>query len=187
MLKVRPMVKHHTDDEVAAYAKSRKLAPGTLLWATDTPLSEDAFRSGAKNAAAVDFLRFRDIDETSLRSGRIPAEEGNDFVVNPGYGISLFIKPMLPDGQVHLGKHGSAETLPKSDLKKQYDPFTEKYWWKIEQGQKIPPGLQLVYDGEPPGHCTLTVERPLPVSAFLSLVALIHFESLGTDYYGKLK
>lgn len=36
-------------------------------------------------------------------------------------------------------------------------------------------------------HTDDEVERPLPVSAFLSLVALIHFESLGTDYYGKLK
>ena len=181
------MTRNYTDEEVSAYAQSRNLAPGTLLWATDTPMREDAFRSGAKNAAAVDFLRFRDIDETASRSGRIPVEEAGAFVVNPGYGISLFIKPMLPDGQIHLGAHGAAGTPSKSDLKKQYDPFTEKYWWKIEKGQAIPPGLQLVYDGEPPGHCTLTVERPMPVPAFLALVALIHFESLGTDYYGKLK
>ena len=181
------MTKHFSDGEIAEYAISRGLTPDTLLWASDTPMREDAFRSGARNSATVDFLRFRDIDDAPVRSGRIPEEELGDFVVTPGHGISLFIKPMLPDGQVHLGKHGSADTPAKADLKKQYDPFMEKYWWKIERGQKIPPGLQLRYDGVPPGHCTLTVDRPMPVAAFLSLVAMIHFESLGTDYYGKLK
>ena len=147
------MTEHYTDEQVAAYAKARNLVPGTLLWAADTPLSEEAFRSGAKNSAAADYLRFRDIEAAPTRSGRIPSEEAGDFVVNPGYGLSLFIKPMLPDGQIHLGKHDDPSTPPKADLKKQYDPFTEKYWWKIEKGQVIPSGLQLVYDGEPPGHC----------------------------------
>ncbi|MGN6525129.1 MAG: hypothetical protein ACTHL8_01965 [Burkholderiaceae bacterium] len=181
------MTKHYSDDEVAEYAKSRGLTPDTLLWASDKPLSEDAFRSGAKNSATVDFLRFRDIDDAPIRTGRIPEGEAGDFVVAPGYGISLFIKPMLPEGQIHLGAQGSAETPAKAELKKQYDPFTEKFWWKIERGQKIPPGLELRYDGHPPGHCTLTVDRPMPVSTFLGLVAMIHFECLGTDYYGKLK
>jgi hypothetical protein len=108
-------------------------------------------------------------------------------VIEPRFGISLFIKQMLADGLVHLGTQGAPETPAKADLKKQYDPFKEKYWWKIEKGQVLPAGLQLVYDGVPPGHCTLTVERPMPMQAFLALVALVHFDSLGTDYYGKLK
>jgi hypothetical protein len=178
---------HFADDEVKAYAASRKLVPGTLLWATDVPLTEDAFRSGGKNAAGVDFLRFTDIMSAPIRDGRVPAEESGDFMVNPGHGISLFIKQMLSEGLIHLGTQGTPGTPPKAELKKQYDPFKEKYWWKIEKGQTLPPGLQLVYDGEPPGHCTLTVESPKTVQAFLALVALVHFESLGTDYYGKLK
>ncbi len=38
--------------------------------------------------------------------------------------------------------------------------------------------------GLPPGAAHLTA---VTVQAFLALVALVHFESLGTDYYGKLK
>ena len=178
---------HYSDDEVNAYAAARNLVPGTLLWASDTPLVEDAFRSGGKNSPGVDFLRFRDIAKDRVREGRIPTEEGGDWVVHPQQGISLFIKQILPEGQIHIGTNGAVGTPPKSDLKKQFDPFLEKFWWKIEKGQVLPAGLQLVYDGEPPGHCTLTVERPMTVQAFLSLVSLMHFESLGVDYYGTLK
>jgi hypothetical protein len=53
------MTTHYSDEQVAEYAKSRNLAPGTLLWASDVPLSEDAFRSGAKNSPETDFVRRR--------------------------------------------------------------------------------------------------------------------------------
>ena len=178
---------HFTDDQVNAYAASRHLVPGTLLWASDVPLTEDAFRSGGKNAAGVDFLRFTDILPNPTRDGRVPPEEAADHMVHPGFGISLFIKQMLSEGLIHLGTQGNLGAVIKSDLKKQYDPFKEKFWWKIEKGQALPAGLQLVYDGVPPGHCTLTVESKKSVQAFLALVALIHFDSLGTDFYGKLK
>ncbi|MGN6525792.1 MAG: hypothetical protein ACTHL8_05340 [Burkholderiaceae bacterium] len=180
------MTTHYSDEQVAEYAKSRNLVPGTLLWASDIPLSEDAFRSGAKNSPETDFVRFKDVSETTTRTGRIPAEESDDWVIAPGQGISLFIKQMLL-GMVHLGTVGAPGTQQRGDLKKQYDPFKERYWWKIEKGQVLPAGLQLVYDGEPPGHCILTVERPMTVKAFLALVAHVHFQSMGTDYYGILK
>ena len=178
---------HYDDAQVAEYAKSRNIAPGTLLWASDVPLTEDAFRAGAKNNAAADYLRFSDLKTDTERSGRIPAEEAADWMVNPGQGISLFIKQMLTEGLVHVGTHGAPGTPPKADLKKQYDPFKERFWWRIEKGQMLPAGLQLVFDGEPPGHCTLTVERAMTLQAFLALVSLVHFESMGTDYYGVLK
>ena len=140
-----------------------------------------------KNAPGIDYLRYSDLSSSPEHEGRVPPEQAAGFVVEPGFGISLFIKQMLAEGLIHLGTQGAPSTPPKSDLKKQYDPFKEKYWWKIEKGQTLPAGLQLVFDGVPPGHCTLTVERPMPMPAFLALVALVHFESLGTDYYGKLK
>jgi len=48
----------------------------------------------------------------------------------------------------------------------------------------IPARLRLIYDGVPPGHCTLTVERELSVKQFLDLVSLIHFSAAGVDYFG---
>jgi hypothetical protein len=66
---------HFTDDQVNEYAAARHLVPGTLLWASDVPMSEDAFRSGGKNAPGVDFLRFTDIMSNPVREGRIPPEE----------------------------------------------------------------------------------------------------------------
>lgn len=180
------MTSHHTEDQVAAYAASRNLAPGTLLWATDVPLSEDAFRLGAKNSSATNFLRYTDL-QMSSHSGRIDEGDLEKWYVEPGQGISLFIKQMLPEGMIHIGTQGEPGTPLKPDLKKQFDPFLERFWWKIEKGQPIPAGLQLVYDGQPPGHCTLTVERRITVKAFLSLVSLVRFQSLGTDYYGARK
>ncbi|WP_338847297.1 hypothetical protein V8J88_01090 [Massilia sp. W12] len=175
---------NYTSDEVNAYAKSKRLTPGTLLWATDVPLSEEAFRSGGKNAPGVDFLRWQDIglEETKGR-GRIPQEEWGNFVVGPGDGISLFIKRMIPQSTVYLGD-GIEKTKIK-DLKNDFNPIDERFWWQIESGQPLPTGLQLIYDGVPPGHCTLTVTREMPVNAFMQLVLTLKFISAGTSYYGK--
>jgi hypothetical protein len=62
---------HYTDDEVNAYTASRNIVPGTLLWASNTPLVEDAFRSGGKNAPGVDYLRFTDLSSSPLRESRV--------------------------------------------------------------------------------------------------------------------
>ena len=59
-------------------------------------------------------------------------------------------------------------------------------WWGIEQNRPIPTGLSLLYDGQPPGHCTLTVTRSMTVSAFLKLVALVPFSPQGIDLVGPI-
>ena len=46
-----------TNEQVNEYARTKGYAPGTILWVTDKPLDEDAFRSGNKTSAAIDFLR----------------------------------------------------------------------------------------------------------------------------------
>lgn len=171
-----------TNEQVNEYAKAKGYAPGTILWATDKPLDEDAFRSGNKSSAAIDFLRWQDIGlEETKGAGRIPSEEQDSHFVSPGRGISLFIKRMLPEGMTYAG---SAPDASKSGLKQQFDPLHERSWWKIESGHPIPAGLKLVYDGVPPGHCTLTVDRQLSVKQFLGLVASIRFSAAGTDYFG---
>jgi hypothetical protein len=150
------------------------------------PLTEDAFRSGGKNAAAVDFLRWQDIElEATKGRGRIPKEEWESFIVEPGQGISLFIKRMIPESSVYLGD--DLERSKLKDLKNDFDPIEERFWWKIESGHPIPSGLELVYDGVPPGHCTLTVTRQVTVGAFMKLVAMLPFSKAGTSYYGTKK
>jgi hypothetical protein len=177
------VVTHYSNNDVTAYAANKGLTPGTLLWATDVPLTEDAFRSGAKNAAAIDFLRWQDIAmEDAKGRGRIPPEQWGEFSVDVGQGISLFIKRMIPESSTYLGD--SLEKAQLKTLKSDFDPIAERFWWKIEPGQPLPAGLQLVYDGVPPGHCTLTVTRPVTVAGFMSLVSMLHFSRAGTSYYG---
>lgn len=91
---------------------------------------------------------------------------------------------MLPEGMKHAGSSPDAD---KRALKAQFDPLMERSWWRIEAGRPIPDELQLVFDGVPPGHCTLTVTRRLSVRQFLDRVALIRFEFAGTDYFGVAK
>lgn len=171
-----------TNEQVSEFAKAKGYTPGTILWATDKPLEEDAFRSGSKSSAAIDFLRWQDIGlEDSKGTGRIPEEEQSSHFVAPGRGISLFIKRMLPEGMTYAG---TAPDATKSVLKKQFDPLHERSWWKIESGHPIPAGLCLVFDGEPPGHCTLTVDREVSVKQLLGLVGSIRFAAAGTDYFG---
>lgn len=103
-----------TDAQVKEYAATKGYLPGTILWATDKSLDEDAFRSGNKTSAAIDFLRWQDIGlEDTRGSGRIPLEEQGGHFVTPGRGISLFIKRMLPEGMIYAGTSPEAN---KSDL-----------------------------------------------------------------------
>lgn len=152
-------------------------APGTVLWAVDVDLERDVFRSGAASKPNVDYLRFVDIGVDD-REGRIPEGELETIVLQPGQGISLFLERMIPEGMVVM----DASAWKAVDKKKQ----KKIHWWGIDQGHPVPSGLSLVYDGNPPGHCTLTVTRPMSVKAFLSLVSLIHFSQRGIDLVGPI-
>ena len=150
-------------------------AQGTILWAVDIDLEKDIFRKGAATKAGVDFLRFIDLDIRDP-SGRIEGDSAEKFVVSPGQGISLYLKKLIPEGRVALD-----DTMRKVVEKSRQ---TKVHWWGIEHGQTIPAGLVLKYDGVPPGHCILTVEREMTVKAFLALVSLISFSPLGYEVYG---
>lgn len=150
-------------------------APGTVLWAMDVDLGRDVFRSGAATKPNVEYLRFVDLNIDD-QEGRIPVDQADKLTVNPGQGISLFLERMIPEGLVLM----DAATWKNIDKKKQ----KKINWWGIDQNHPIPSGLLLLYDGQPPGHCTLTVTRSMPVSAFLSLVALVPFSPRGIDLVG---
>ena len=151
--------------------------PGTILWAIDIDLEKAIFRKGSSSKAGVDFLRFIDLNLHDP-SGRIEGDVADKLVVAPDRGISLYLKKMIPDGMVALDD-ALRKTIDKSRQVK-------VHWWTIEHGQTIPTGLLLKYDGVPPGHCTLTVDRTMTVRAFLELVALISFKPLGHEFYGSL-
>ncbi|WP_338847390.1 hypothetical protein V8J88_01565 [Massilia sp. W12] len=146
--------------------------PGTVLWAIDISLETDVFRGGAAAKPNVDYLRFADLDMKHL-PGRIESDAQDDFVVSPGQGVSLFLEKSLQNGMVVLDDT-LRKVIEKSKQKK-------VHWWGIDQNHPIPAGLKLIYDGHPPGHCTLTVEREMTVRAFLSLVAMVPFSPRGSD------
>ena len=94
-------------------------------------------------------------------------------MVDPGHGISLFLERMIPEGLVLM----NAADWKNVEKKKQ----KKIHWWGVDQQHPIPSGLQLIYDGQSPGHCTLTVTRQMPVSSFLSLVSQVPFSRRGID------
>ncbi len=49
------------DDDINAYAASKGIVPGTLLWAANRSLSEDAFRGGNKSVPNTHYLRVSDL------------------------------------------------------------------------------------------------------------------------------
>jgi hypothetical protein len=151
--------------------------PGTVLWAVDVDLQRDVFRSGAATKPNVEYLRFVDLGIAD-REGRIPEDQLEKFNVQPGQGISLFLERMIPEGMVVM----DAAQWKAIDKKKQ----RKIHWWGIDQKHPIPSGLQLIYDGQPPGHCTLTVTRAMPVSSFLALVAQVPFSERGIDLVGPI-
>lgn len=158
-------------------SESKFPAPGTVLWAVDIDLVKDVFRSGAATKPNVEYLRFVDIGVDEI-DGRIPEEQLDNRVVEPGQGISLFLERMIPEGLVVM----DAAAWKQVDKKQQ----KKISWWGIDQGHPIPSGLTLVYDGQPPGHCTLTVTRTMSVRAFLSLLALVPFSPRGIDLVGPI-
>ncbi len=147
--------------------------PGTVLWAIDLEFESDAFRMGVSSKPNTDFLRFVDI-KIGNRDGRIEGEDQEKFCIEPGMGVSLFLERMIPEGMVVMDAKQATQ-----DKKLQ----RKVHWWGIDQGHPIPKGLILVYDGHPPGHCTLTVERKMTVRAFLALVAMVPFSPRGIEIY----
>jgi hypothetical protein len=158
-------------------SEARFPVPGTVLWAIDVDLEREVFRSGAASKPNVDYLRFRDIGVDD-REGRVPEDQLESTVIKPGQGISLFLERMIPEGLVVMDA-AAWKSIDKKQQKK-------IHWWGMDQGYPVPSGLSLIYDGHPPGHCTLTVTRAMSVKSFLSLVATITFSPRGIDLVGPI-
>jgi len=179
-------------------AQQKNIIENTLICSSIIPLILDVFRSGGKNKSGVDYLRWEDLIATNpintdkyplvgrpqfsgLRKGRIEPKDWDTFHVFPGAGISMFIQKQIGDYS-HWVKSGPITKGDKKTLEADLNTkVREQYWWKIPANQFVPQGLLIVYDGDPFGHCTLTVEHPISINSFLQRAANINFEQASID------
>ncbi|HEX7687484.1 MAG TPA: hypothetical protein VF453_07250 [Burkholderiaceae bacterium] len=175
------------DTEVKERAAARGLTPGCRLWAAGAKIDGDCFRkgNGPKNPAI--YLRWSDIGVRG-KSGKIEGDDLARATVDPGDGLSLFIEQTVQGNFTQLGSSpdgafGKAY-LEKLAKEEGYTEVSQIHWFKLAE-RTIPVGLEVVYDGHPPGHCTLTVTRSMTVGEFVSLVGEhLGFDYAGSDIYG---
>lgn len=88
--------------------------------------------------------------------------------VNPGQGLSLFLRPVIDKGAslyMQLNPDSSPSrftgSMEKEAKKKGCSPRVIRHFYELRMSGNIHPRLQIIYDGGvddmPPGHCTLTV------------------------------
>ncbi len=83
------------------------------------------------------------------------------------------------------GQSGKA-VLAKMAEEEGYKDTRQIHWFKMSEGRVMPSGLEVVFDNDPPGHCTLTVTRKMTVHEYLGLVnSHLGFSYFGTDIFGK--
>lgn len=172
---------------VAQRASERGLMPGTRLWAVGEKISGDAFRRGNSPSNPAIYLRWADLKVA--KTGKIEGEDQLRATVQPGQGLSLFIERMIMEGFHWVSSESgqsSKAVLQKLAAEKGYTVADQINWFKLAEGKVMPSGLEVIYDGEPPGHCTLTVTRGMTVHEFLGLVnEHLGFLYVGTDIFGK--
>lgn len=147
--------------------------PGTVLWGLNAELGRDVFRQGAATKPNTDYLRYSDLGIDTM-TGRIEGDAAEKTVIREGFGISLFLTK-VPQSPFRAVTDEESKTLSKNQMKK-------INWWAIDKGHPMPSGLVLKYDGNPPGHCTLTVTRSMTVVAYLELVKLVPFVPAGVAW-----
>ena len=173
--------------EVTERATARGFTPGCRLWAAGAKIDSDCFRrgNGPKNPAI--YLRWSDIGVRG-KPGKIEGDDLQRATVDPGDGLSLFIEQTVQGNFNQLGSSSEGgfgkSYLEKLAKEEGYTEVSQIHWFKLAE-RTIPVGLEVIYDGHPPGHCTLTVTRSMTVGEFVSLVGdHLGFDYIGTDIYG---
>ena len=155
-----------------------------MLWGCEFTLAHEIFRSGAKNSPAADFLRIQDLysaDHPAYERRRITDDELDRLYVTEGHGISFFIDRHVLEGFSYV-ENGPASKGRLQTLKEEFGNCKQVFWWKILKGQPIPYGLKLIFDNNPIGHCTLTVDKgPMLARKFLEQVSKIKMVHVATD------
>jgi hypothetical protein len=177
----------YSHDTIGARAVERRLKPGDRLWVAGDKVTGDAYRLGNSPANAAIYLRWSDVDVA--KTGKIEDVDTDKAVVKPGQGLSMFIERVVTS-DFHLlasqkGQSGKA-ALAKLAQEMGYTDTRQIHWFKMAEGNVMPAGLEVVFDNDPPGHCTLTVTRIMTVREFLGLVnEHLTFSYFGTDIFGK--
>lgn len=177
----------YSHETIGARAAERKLQPGDRLWVAGDKVTGDAYRAGNTPTNAAIYLRWSDVDVA--KTGKIEDVDTDKAVVSPGQGLSMFIERVVTS-DFHLlasqaGQSGKA-TLAKLAKEKGYKDTRQIHWFKMVEGRVMPAGLEVIFDNDPPGHCTLTVTKAMTAHEFLGLVtAHLGFSYVGTDIFGK--
>lgn len=177
----------YTHETVGARAAERKLKPGDRLWVAGDKVTGDAYRTGNSPTNAAIYLRWSDLD--IAKTGKIEDADTRTAIIKPGQGLSMFIERVVR-ANFHLlvsqnGQSGKA-AIAKLAQEKGYADASQIHWFKMTEGYVMPAGLEVVFDNDPPGHCTLTVTKTMSVHEFLGLVnEHLNFTYFGTDIFGK--
>lgn len=177
----------YTAETIGARITERGLKTGDRLWVAGDRLTGETLRTGNSPSNAAIYLRWKDLG--IAKEGKIEGEDADKQVIEPGEGLSMFIEKVVhADFNLIDSKNtqcGKSE-LQKLAKEKGYESGSQIHWFKMTEGKVMPVGLEVVFDNDPPGHCTLTVTRAMTVRAFLGLVEEhLGFDYVGTDIFGK--
>ncbi|MEN9868405.1 MAG: hypothetical protein RL748_3995 [Pseudomonadota bacterium] len=120
---------------------------GQVIYVAGDMLRDEVSRSGGAMKQPVMKMRFIDIGVDNplgreSNNDEIPEALREGFMVNPGFGLSTFIRSQMDEKQ------------PKTK------------WWHVSLLAPLPAHLQIIFDNDPKGHCTITVVSPMTVKAF---------------------
>lgn len=181
------MGKLFTHETVGARAGERKLRAGDCLWVAGDKIDSDAFRMGNSPVNPAIYLRWRDVE--AAKEGKIEGDDLHRAVVHSGQGLSLFIERVVhADFNLLASQNGQCSKAALASLatEKGYPNIRQMHWFTMDQGRVMPAGLEVIFDNNPPGHCTLTVTRAMTAHEFLGLVnEHLGFSYVGTDIFGK--
>lgn len=181
------MGKIFTPETIGAQAAERKLKPGDRLWVAGDKVDNGAYRQGNSPSNPAVYLRWRDVDVP--KQGKIEDADLTKAVIRPGQGLSLFIEKIVHADFNHIGSQDSQcgkAALAALAKEKGYTEASQIHWFRMDSGKVMPAGLEVIFDNDPPGHCTLTVTREMTAHEFLGLVSEhLGFSYIGTDIFGK--
>lgn len=198
-------MKFLTSDELELLAKELELRPNeAVFWAEEQTHEnvDEVFREGKKpqlksgknidreKESSYDFhpemaLTWNDIGKRPVEGADpdepIPETHWKEYTIEFPNGLSLFLRPKVPDNQDFLGHEPfppnikASKKLEKAKKDSGYSPRFNKHYYRLMFTGKLP-DLKLIYDGQrgskntPPGHCTLTVARQMTVHEYQALV-----------------